>query len=546
MVRLTWTPPRGEFHKFSLRVHLVPAGGPAGCSADKAERLLGTRLPDSRLPEERWLLRDATEYVAEGLLPGERYQIMLTSMTDMTKCLSDDATVVELLTKPLPPSKMVVHEECDRAEVAWDAPLGAGHSSLVGFTLRLRDLAADKIVQETFVEMSQSCVLVLADLASVCRSTETAAGSDKLTVTALSTFLGRTFVTLPRSPTNLRAETCHATALTVKWDPPLECSTRPSFHLTLRPLRAELAARMGKEMVARESDSNVFTFSRLPEVLGTGQAYEVAVEAVVSIAGKSYYSSKAKKVFLTRPLPPDKLVVLDSAEQRLGWRRSRSPAVVKYKVKIKAEEERATDFIVEDTNADIGDSEADVTFLVPVPFQEGVEYKINLYSLVEHEGQVVESEPCHTKVEPQHTPKALFTVQAFREFEDSDLPEPGGLPATARLSIISLMSPRRGPCTFSRQSTFDWKGPRPAGPAWPAVEMAPRMWRQVIQEGCLRPIIIFAHPEKTSLSVGFLMVQRRYVGAVASPSIGEVTAQKVLFLIIRKPTIMNLSLGGRS
>ena len=30
--------------------------------------------------------------------------------------------------------------------------------------------------------------------------------------------------------------------------------------------------------------------------------------------------------------------------------------------------------------------------------QDGVEYRVNVYSLAEHEGMVVESEPCHVKV----------------------------------------------------------------------------------------------------------------------------------------------------
>ena len=41
--------------------------------------------------------------------------------------------------------------------------------------------------------------------------------------------------------------------------------------------------------------------------------------------------------------------------------------------------------------------------MIIIPIQmlfskDGVEYRVNVYSLAEHEGMVVESEPCHVKV----------------------------------------------------------------------------------------------------------------------------------------------------
>ena len=81
------------------------------------------------------------------------------------------------------------------------------------------------------------------------------------------------------------------------------------------------------------------------------------MEALISVSGKVYYSSKTKKIFLTRfskeqqqkasakipqkpcemdkmapwiimmylfirPMPPDRLVVVDSETQEIAWRRS--------------------------------------------------------------------------------------------------------------------------------------------------------------------------------------------------------------------------------
>lgn len=85
---------------------------------------------------------------------------------------------------------------------------------------------------------------------------------------------------------------------------------------------------------------------------------------------------------------------MNSQDQVVSWRRSASKGVSKYKFKIKKENERSLEYIIDDTNPDV----ETLTFSIPLPFQDGVEYKINVYSLSENEGVVVESEPCHVKV----------------------------------------------------------------------------------------------------------------------------------------------------
>ena len=45
-----------------------------------------------------------------------------------------------------------------------------------------------------------------------------------------------------------------------------------------------------------------------------------------------------------------------------------------------------------------GDKDADLTFCLPVAISEGREYKVNIYSVAEYQGQAAESEACHAKV----------------------------------------------------------------------------------------------------------------------------------------------------
>ena len=146
---------------------------------------------------------------------------------------------------------------------------------------------------------------------------------------------------------------------------------------------------------------------------------QVSVEALISVSGKVYYSSKTKKIFLTRfskeqqqkasakipqkpcemdkmaswiimiylfirPMPPDRLVVVDSETQEIAWRRSQvdhfdrekksiyaidkcpqSKGVKKYKFKIKKENERCLEYLVEDLDHE----DENIKFTIPLAFQ---------------------------------------------------------------------------------------------------------------------------------------------------------------------------------
>ena len=142
------------------------------------------------------------------------------------------------------------------------------------------------------------------------------------------------------------------------------------------------------------------------------------MEALISVSGKVYYSSKTKKIFLTRfskeqqqkasakipqkpcemdkmapwvimmylfirPMPPDRLVVVDSETQEIAWRRSQvdhfdrekityaidkcpqSKGVKKYKFKIKKENERCLEYLVEDLDHE----DENIKFTIPLAFQ---------------------------------------------------------------------------------------------------------------------------------------------------------------------------------
>ena len=85
-----------------------------------------------------------------------------------------------------------------------------------------------------------------------------------------------------------------------------------------------------------------------------------------------------------RPMPPDRLVVVDSETQEIAWRRSQvdhfdrnkkntlpiyerpqSKGVKKYKFKIKKENERCLEYLVEDLDHE----DENIKFTIPLAFQ---------------------------------------------------------------------------------------------------------------------------------------------------------------------------------
>ena len=455
-IKISWTTPRGDFHKYSLRIALLDAKTILRNSLTGDNLLV--RNTSKKLPDEIWLPRDANEHIAENLQPGEKYQIELKSMTDFQKCLDEKAPKVVVLTKPLPPSNIQIQESFDQASVEWSPPEGCGHSCLVGYKIQLRIKSDGKLIKDEFVSTLRPRLITFEEIfstmeyeitcASVCRNNYILSSGIMNQPTEIhSDSVTRSFVAPPRPPLNIRLESSQPTSLRIKWDPPLDCNTKPTFNISLRPLNPEVQKSLVEDMV-KETETNVFTFSKLPDVVGTGKIYEVSVKTVINVGGKFYHSAPAKKAFMTKPLPPENLSVLNSKCQEFSWIVSKTAGVKRYKFKIKKEEEKAIDFIIDDNTIqeesfdESQEIEAQkLTFKVPLKFEEGIEYKINLYSLVEFEGNWIESEPHHVKV--------------TKEYENSEVITESPNSIKRRRSILTLIRNQPNVRNGRRQSTFN-------------------------------------------------------------------------------------------
>ena len=81
-------------------------------------------------------------------------------------------------------------------------------------------------------------------------------------------------------------------------------------------------------------DKNTFNFSKLPEIIGTGEKYTVKVEyLVVPMGSDQEVSSKPLQgIFTTKPLAPSNFKVAPESNE-ISWTRSGTPRVRSYKVR---------------------------------------------------------------------------------------------------------------------------------------------------------------------------------------------------------------------
>ena len=145
--KITWTPPKGNFEKYSLRIMQIGSRQSILPSMVNLGNFF-SQTSEERMPDEIWLPKEAQEHIAEKLKPGERYQVELRSMTDLQKCLDEKAPKETFITKPLPPCKVQITATSDQATVSWTNPEGEGHSSLTGYKVTLKTKADNKIVKE--------------------------------------------------------------------------------------------------------------------------------------------------------------------------------------------------------------------------------------------------------------------------------------------------------------------------------------------------------------------------------------------------------------
>ena len=247
--KITWTPPKGNFEKYSLRITQIGSRQSILPSMVNLGNFF-SQTSEERMPDEIWLPKEAQEHIAKKLQPGERYQVELKSMTDLQKCLDEKAPKETFITKPLPPCKVQITATSDQATVSWTNPEGEGHSSLTGYKVTLKTKADNKIVKEevkpsklgskslSFENLKSTTEYVVA-IATICIDGLTTldrrhSPNPQKLLEAQSDFVDTTFVPLPKPPTNLNLEASQATSLKIKWDRPTDFDAPPKYNITVQ------------------------------------------------------------------------------------------------------------------------------------------------------------------------------------------------------------------------------------------------------------------------------------------------------------------------
>ena len=327
---------------------------------------------------------------------------------------------------PPPKDSFTVVADADKLNVSWEKPPGKGHAFLESYKILVKN-AEGQVLRETTVPRQQTTLTIEDNMivsgtqytvavASVCKDTTNFidATGDLMKLDNLesaSAFLEKTVVTKPLAPANLKLESAASTSIKIKWDAPphIPPQGKLTYALSIIPESPEVRRAMMARVDERnkEVESTVFQFSHLPEIVGTGEKYRVTVCSVFTpVVGAgpltSYTSHPVTEIFTTKPLPPEKLNVKDHNKQIFSWLKSPSPAVTHYKLKIKKENEKAVDYFIED-NDDRSQEEkqVEISYKLPLELENGVEYKVNIFSEAETRDGWIESEPLFSKITKQ-------------------------------------------------------------------------------------------------------------------------------------------------
>lgn len=88
------------------------------------------------------------------------------------------------------------------------------------------------------------------------------------------------FSTRPEPPINLSLDSKSPNSLTVKWDPSPSQLTSQRYKLAIESPGISYSAEYNIG-----GDRTTFNFSKLPDIIGTGETYDIKVECIVIPAG---------------------------------------------------------------------------------------------------------------------------------------------------------------------------------------------------------------------------------------------------------------------
>ena len=444
-VEIFWDPPKGDFTKYYLDIDLLSEKDvPKPESVLRLNSVVTSRsymsLKDAEVsstrPQKRVmenLSSKLSTYTILGLEPGESYQIELGTKTGTVPTRQSIRDII--LTRPEKPKNIRVTDLTTNSSTpAWGLP--SGHSKLKGFQVHIRGADGKTIKDVSVAKFLKSFPITGLspgtdydiDFIALCQAED-----GKRTDSEPASL---SIITLPEKVRNLRLDNAAPTSMTIKWDAPV-VSTSHKYKVSISgatPTNEDEEDEMidfvtpvdnigGSTMNIPEQVRNIkiseyastievpgdktqYTFTKLPDIVGTGHAYTVDVVVVAQSLREGEVSSLAASgVFVTRPLAPTNLRLDKDRPRGIIWYRSMTPSVRKYRVRWRPSEDAANLDLsqkVEDAFVSVSSvhdpTDPYLSFAFPPTLVEGVVYKVNVYAIVEAANQIVESKELHEKI----------------------------------------------------------------------------------------------------------------------------------------------------
>lgn len=329
--------------------------------------------------------------------------------------------------------------------VAWVRPLG--HTCLKGYQIHIKgadgktfkDLAVPKFVKQfTIVGLVPASDYEI-NIISLCQAED---GKR----TESEPFILSNVATKPEKVRNLRLDASAPTSLTIKWDAPVVSTNykykvsingntltdRNDFEgsmdlitgydgggsgINLDQLRHKITEYASTIEVP--GDKNQYTFSKLPEIIGTGHAYNIDVVVVATTSKEAEVSSDSSSgTFVTKPLAPTNFKIDKDKSRTIMWYRSMTPNVTKYRIRWKPSEEFAnldTSQKSEEGFATRDSTDNYLSYSLPSTLIVGAVYKVNIYAVVDVAGQPVESKELHEKIQVKDQDEITIYVEETKE-----------------------------------------------------------------------------------------------------------------------------------
>ena len=274
-VEIAWVPPKGGFTKYVLCVDPNVTSTLKTSIRPMLERSfymngqIGSTVSFEKLVvhdyTERELSNLLTDNKISGLSPGETYGIVLKTKTGGRYTRRPICETV--MTNPMTVESFTAEEvSSNSATLKWVAP--EGHKRLRAFRIIIssvdnkikRELAvkhnADKAVNSFSIDDITQATAYKVIIKSVCvfESLKTISDEEQLT-----------FCTLPKAPTNLTLENSSPNSLTIKWESPLLAQAGHRYRLAIESPSIGYSTDY-----TIPGDKNTFNFSKLPDIIGTG------------------------------------------------------------------------------------------------------------------------------------------------------------------------------------------------------------------------------------------------------------------------------------